>query len=390
MTIPVRDRCKHMILGALVADAAAMGLHWIYDQKHIRKLAPTTPEFMPPEARNYEGVPAYFAHPTRAAGAQSQYGEQSLVMLRTLVEADGHYDPAAYASAFRAHFGYGGAYVGYIDHATRETLDNFRRLDDAAMTCAQALPFEGEARVRQALVSKALDLMARHEGADLTQAYHAAIARDHEDDVTRQFAASLLPALVTLPPATGASDLQLPAIAKLPPLVAALGAGNVAQESVFEAAVISAIRTTNDHPVAADFGMVCAAMMRAALTDGSVPAAIDAGRAAAGPEAAALLDEAMEMQNQENDQVTAHFGMACDLPFGVPAAVHNIATASSFAHAVRRNIYGGGDTCGRAMLVGAVTGAVHGIGGAQGIPPEWIDRLEIHAELNSLLATLLG
>lgn len=73
-----------MILGALVADAASMGLHWVYDQAHIRKLAPEAPEFRTPQAADYEGVKGYFAHPTRTAGDLSQYGEQAVVMHRAL------------------------------------------------------------------------------------------------------------------------------------------------------------------------------------------------------------------------------------------------------------------------------------------------------------------
>ena len=58
-----------MILGALVADAASMGLHWIYDQARIKDVALDAPEFMQPDPKNYDGVPAYFAHRNRAAGA---------------------------------------------------------------------------------------------------------------------------------------------------------------------------------------------------------------------------------------------------------------------------------------------------------------------------------
>jgi len=40
MSKNTQTRAKNMIWGALVADAAAMGLHWIYDQPHIRKIEP--------------------------------------------------------------------------------------------------------------------------------------------------------------------------------------------------------------------------------------------------------------------------------------------------------------------------------------------------------------
>lgn len=40
------------ILGALVADAAAVGFHWLYDQTRIKEIAPESPEFRKPTARS--------------------------------------------------------------------------------------------------------------------------------------------------------------------------------------------------------------------------------------------------------------------------------------------------------------------------------------------------
>ena len=39
------DRAKNAILGALVADAASMGLHWLYSQQRLSELALSAPEF---------------------------------------------------------------------------------------------------------------------------------------------------------------------------------------------------------------------------------------------------------------------------------------------------------------------------------------------------------
>jgi len=116
-----KTRADAMIWGSFVADAATMGLHWLYDQNRIRDVAPDAPEFVAPNADNFAGVPAFFAHATRRAGDLSQYGEQQLVMLQSLA-AQGRYDRADYQARFRAHFGYGGGYVGYIDRPTRDTL----------------------------------------------------------------------------------------------------------------------------------------------------------------------------------------------------------------------------------------------------------------------------
>ncbi|GAB5448520.1 ADP-ribosylglycohydrolase family protein [Gymnodinialimonas sp.] len=298
-----------LTLGALVADAAAMGLHWIYDQRHIALVAPHEPVFFHPSPANYDNTQGYYAHPHRTSGDQSQYGEQVLVMHRALENGglkNGTYYPAAYARAFHAHFGYGGAYVGYIDRATRDSLNN-------------AIGVE-----------------------DLTQA-------------------------------KGSDDVQLPAIAKLPPLVAAL---LEAEDDAFFKAVDAAVAVTNDNDISREYGRISAAMMRAAARGASAAEAVAAGRAHASPEAAALIDEAATMATQtHNNAAAAHFGMACHLTSGIPVAVHNILLSQTYPEAIRRNIYAGGDTCGRAILIGAVMGALHGEGSETGIPKVWVGYL---------------
>lgn len=388
MSSILNERCKNMILGALVADAATMGLHWIYYQAHIRKIAPDAPEFMDPDPRNFDGVPAFFAHPTRKAGACSQYGVQTLVMLRALEMSDGKFERAAFQQQFQAHFGYGGAYVGYIDHATRGTLDNLRRLEDAAHLRAQDVDFDGSPKITRTLVNKALPLLARYEGDALTKAFETALRDAYEDSAIHDYGMRLLDVLRPLPPATGADDIQLPAIAKLPGLIGRLCAQGISGGPQFDDTVTEAVRVTSDHATAVSYGKISAHMMAGAAAHGSTDAAFSAGRAVADQASALLLDKAMEMRDRDTAEVTAHFGMACDLPFGVPSVAHNIATAASYAEAVQRNIYAGGDNCGRAILVGAVMGAVHGIGGSKGIPQNWIERLEGNNEVTLLLAKL--
>lgn len=388
MTSPLKERAKNLILGALVADAAAMGLHWIYDQDHIAKIAPDTPEFRDPVAQNYAGVSAFFAHGTLRAGQQSQYGAQVLVMLRALVAQDGRYDPVEYAGQFRAHFGYGGGWVGYIDHATRETLNNFLRSNDAALARARAVPFEGDPKVTLAMVTKATALIPRHTGGALRQAFEDAARLTHDDDALVAYGLQVLEALSVMDPVYGAPDVQLPAVSKLPGLVAAYASGPADDE--FVQAVTSAVRTTSDHPTALAHGRVCARMMRQVVLGDGFDAAVAAGRAVATPAVDALLGDALSRQAQGTLEVTRHFGMACDLDYGVPNVVHNITTAPDFTQAVRRNIYAGGDSCGRAILVGALCGAVHGVGGDRGIPEAWIEKLSCKSDLDAMMTQLFG
>ena len=371
MTTP---RAKTLILGALVADAAAMGTHWIYDQDRLHSIAPETPEFTGPDPAHYKDVPAYFAHGTRAAGQTSQYGEQVLVMLDALAANDGQYNAGIYSNQFRQHFGYGGAWGGYIDHATRETLNNFLRVEDDARALAQNLPFAGDRRVTSGLVSKASALIAQTPADELRKKYEEAVHLAHDDPAIRSHATAILDTLLTMPPRFGAVDEQMPATAKLPGLVAAL---HDAEDALFWPAIDSAVRFSSDHPNAHDLGRVCAAMMRAALKHDDIPTIVDAGQSAGSAHARALIEDARNRLQEDTNSVTKHFGMACDLTQGVPSVVHNILTAKSFAEAVRRNIWAGGDTCGRAILVGSILGAVYGIGGTHGIPEDWIDKMQI-------------
>lgn len=388
MTNDSQTRAYNLVLGALVADAAAMGLHWLYDQDRILEVAPEAPEFLDPTPAHFEGYPAFFAHKGRKSGEQSQYGEQVLVMLRALLANDRNYDAALYADHFRAHFGYGGKYVGYIDHATRGTLDNFRRSEDEAMRLAKAIPFDGDPMVTVAMASKVGALIQQYSGDALRERFEQAARMTHDDDALVAHGLRVLDAIVAIDPVYGAVDQQLPAIAKLPALVA-LQTLDVIDEGAFLKSIETAVRTTSDHPRSIAYGQVCAKMMQAAINGEDVTGVIAAGRDAADPEIDALLTAALAMVDQPNTEATKHFGMACDLKYGVPSVVHNLATSNDFRTAIRRNIYAGGDNCGRAILIGAIAGAIYGVGGDQGIPQDWISKLDAHTQTDVLLSDLV-
>lgn len=306
-------RGRDMVLGALVADAASMGLHWLYDQDRLADVAGGCPAFRTPDAADYDGFKGYFVHGGKPPGALSHYGEQLLVMLRALAETNGRYDKAAYEAAFRAHFGYGGTHVGYIDRATRDTLDNLTQAERAGGIEADT-----------------------HYGSD---------------------------------------DTQLPALSKLPPLVAA-GQADHAE---------SAIRVTNNTDHAMRYGQVAAAMLQEALQGAAPRDVARAGLAAASPQITPVLSPAFEATAMDCPGFTAQVGLSCELAYGVPSVLHNLLSGDGYRRAVLQNILAGGDNCGRAILLGAVLGACHGIGG-DGIPPDWIDVLILPREVDDLLS----
>lgn len=116
-----------MLLGALVADAASLGVHWIYDPDRISEIAARQggqTAFTPVDPANYENTKGYFAHGLRQNGMLTQYGEVLRLTIRSMNANDKAFDVAAYQAAFAAHFGPGGTYSGYIDRPTRAALDN--------------------------------------------------------------------------------------------------------------------------------------------------------------------------------------------------------------------------------------------------------------------------
>ena len=140
---------SHSLLGALVADAASLGVHWIYDPGHIAEIAEREGEvaFVAPSKENYDGVPSYFAHGAREAGSLTQYGEVLALTVRDMIENDGVFSVESFQKAFSQHFGQGGTYRGYIDRPTKGTLANIAKgqldpsgVDDDQLPAITRLP----------------------------------------------------------------------------------------------------------------------------------------------------------------------------------------------------------------------------------------------------------
>ena len=378
-----RDRAKNAILGALVADAAALGLHWIYDQDRVREVAGNTPEFREPDASAYEGVPSFFAHGKKRAGDLSQYGEQALVLLRSLVDNDGQLDAAHYERRFRDHFGPGGEYVGYIDSVIRDTLYNANHAEHEAIDAANALPFDGDEALKHRLVTKVMSNVSSYQGEELRRGVEGSVRMTHDDDAVVAYAFKILEEIQSRAGYHGAEDVQMPAISKLPALVARYaGTDELADKTE------AAVRVTNNDDTAVAFGLAAARMMEAAITGEDLQAVVQAGLATDDDRVRGLIDKAISLDGQDHTPVAKIFGLSCNLEFGLPIVAHNLLEAGSFAEAVRRNILAGGDSCGRGILLGAVLGAAYGVGGERGIPDDWLRKLRGRDDIVGLIEAL--
>lgn len=372
-----------MIRGTFVADAASLGLHWIYAQPKIRRIAPETPEFLEPDAANYEGVPAYFAHGKRHAGDLSMYGESALVVLRSIAE-HGHFDWQQYARAFGEHFGFGGEYVGYIDTPTRVTLVNRIKQEEQLLETAMSVPFSGEEKEKKAVASKVLGNAQILRGEALREKVHEAITLTKGDEEQKELADRMIEILEKHREFPGADDDQLPAITKVPILVAAFP-----DDPRLEEYVEDAVRVTNNNETAVAWAIYLTRLLRWGLSDEASRESLqDAVERLADQSGGAVKDAVEDMLrrvNDDNKKVTMKLGPACELKSGVPVALHNLLGADGYVDAVRRNIYACGDSCGRAIVVGSLGALLFG-----DIPDEWYSRVNRRGEIDERVAAVVG
>lgn len=294
-----RARGAAALWGALVADAAALGAHWIYDVGRIADIARAqggSAAFLPVDAAHYAGGVGYFAHGMRRSGMGTQYGEVTRLALAACLR-DGGFDMAAYQADFTACFGPGGGWHGYIDRPTRGALAN--------------------------------------------------LAEGRSDP-------------------SGIDDDQLPALSALPAVV-------LAHLNDPGDAVARAVSVTSDNAIARAHGGLFAGMLTAVVGGAALPLALEQAVAEMPDQTiAAPLRAALAAPNSDSVAFGETTGRACHLPMAMPLALHILTHARDFTDAVERNIAAGGDSAGRAVVIGALMGAA---GGGADIPLGWSLRM---------------
>lgn len=377
-------RRSAMILGSAVADAAAMGLHWIYSQPRVRRAGGDAPEFAQPDAANYEGVPSYYAHGGRVAGDSSMYGEGLLTTLRSVV-ANGAFDWQHYAGVFRNHFGFGGEYVGYIDTPTRETLTNMLLERRAFHELAMNIPFDGAEKKRRSVAAKVIEAAERTRGDDLRTTVEETLRRAESTEAEIELARRVIDRIEASRTFPGADDEQLPALTKVPVLVAV-------DPTIDDRSIEEAVRVTNNNDRAVAWAHFVARLLRWSLEEQSridgLERAIGSAMNGSPEFITTVMETVLKQKQSDNKAVTMKVGPACQLASGVPAALHNLLGARSFVEATRRNIVASGDNCGRAMVVGSLGGALFSGDPETEIPADWVARLTRGAAFADLIERL--
>lgn len=86
------DRIKGAVFGSFIGDALSLPAHWIHDSHQIERTFQRIGEFLDPAGNPY--------HAGRNAGDQSHYGDQALVLMRSLEPGQG-FSPTAFATRWQ-------------------------------------------------------------------------------------------------------------------------------------------------------------------------------------------------------------------------------------------------------------------------------------------------
>lgn len=358
------------LAGGWVADAASLGLHWLYDSHRILEVGGQSPEFLTPKADYFKGGFGYFAHEGKRPGDVSHYGAATGVLTESLLASEGKLDVRDYQRRFRAFFGPGGHWRGYIDNPTRVTLNNLNTIEQKAIEQAQSnTTAELTDKQKRVLVQKVLPYTRRLSGDQLADPVRRAISLTYRETKIQEAGVHLAETIDQhLLRESGADDMQLPAVSKLPPLVASYCSSDKLIE-ITEAAV----RVTNHNDEAVAWAK-CAARLLDHLFQGKpMSEALEAASGKAPDQE--KLTRAQSGSSLDAAAAGDTYGRTCYLHEAMPVIFHILSHAESYTEAVRANIQCGGDSCGRAWIIGPAMAALYGVGGERGIPLSWLARL---------------
>jgi len=131
----MNSKIKDAIMAAFVADALSLGVHWVYDMSEIEKKYGRLESIVKPELAPY--------HKSKQKGEFTHYGDQMMVLLESVTESSG-FNLINFSTAWQNMFQ---SYNGYMDHATKETMQNFNSGKKPDASGSLSLDLSGASRI---------------------------------------------------------------------------------------------------------------------------------------------------------------------------------------------------------------------------------------------------
>lgn len=123
------------VWAAFAADALSLGVHWIYDPDQIQSGRGRVEAFSDPGPDSF--------HKNRKAGEFTHYGDQMRILLASLAER-GEFDAKDFGERWRKEMS---EYDGYMDKATKTTLENLSAGKTGPEAASGSTDFGGAARL---------------------------------------------------------------------------------------------------------------------------------------------------------------------------------------------------------------------------------------------------
>lgn len=304
------DRFRGAIWGQFVGDAFCLGSHWIYDLDELSNRFPGgVAGFDTPAKGHY--------HAGKKSGDFTHYGDAALLMLQSIAEL-GKFSPQDFGARFMQLFS-SLDYRGYLDHATKGTLENY--LPFVARFPDNPYHFQGGADDDQPATATRLApvVVAHYRDGDLPRVVQSATR------VCQNNARALV-------------YMKCHAL-----IMRELFSGQPLGEA-FKAAA----KAVKDEP---EYGI----------------------------ELNQATETVLSQVGMEVREATLRFGQSCPLKSSFPAAMH---AALKFKddprQAMTEAANAGGDNAARCAMIGIWLGALHGV---EAIPSEWRSRLTAREEV---------
>ncbi|MGL4398878.1 MAG: ADP-ribosylglycohydrolase family protein [Luteolibacter sp.] len=219
---------KNIVITSFVADALSLGAHWIYSQREIADKFGNISGYSDPAASYHQG---------KQAGDFTHYGDQTMVLLRSLA-LHGCFDLASFADEWTV-FWENPETLSYRDGATKTTLENLRSGLPPEQSASPSNDIAGAARIAP------LFLLKWKSNDDLIAAAIAQTAFTHGDAAVVDAAEFFARVTLAVQEGTAIPDALRVAVS------------NTTQKDWLDAALASSASETSDSAATKAHGLTC-------------------------------------------------------------------------------------------------------------------------------------